>query len=392
MAEDTEKRLQGDIDQAEEILSRTYGGKVELALGQATGLGERAHVHRLAVLRGPAELGSGLIMKRPRNRERYKPAKPDGQTTRFLNEWAGLQFLQALCPTAPLAPRLYGGDRQAGILLLEDFGPGSRLDHAVLGEDPGSAAKTMVALSTTLGRMHACSMGGQGRYNQIRRALGPTVRANPFGPKDLQGIRQSLAALALKPRRGFYKELAALQQLVNKPGPFHAYIHSDPCPDNCHWVGPQLRLLDFEGGRYAHALTDGVYPRIHFPTCWCVGRIPDKIVLRAEEAYRSELSKGCPQAADDRLFGAATVGLCAFWAFAALKVRVPHFLAQKDSVQWGPAQQMIVLRLERTGAAAAEFGCFAAIGETAALLGAGLRKRWPDLGDMPYYPAFRAAD
>ena len=79
-----------------------------------------------------------------------------------------------------------------------------------------------------------------------------------------------------------------------KQGCFEALIHQDPCPDNCFLGEEGMRLLDFEHGRFGHALQDGVYPRIHFPTCWCVNRIPKSVWKRAEAAYW-DLSRAVPK-------------------------------------------------------------------------------------------------
>jgi hypothetical protein len=74
----------------------------------------------------------------------------EGPASRLFNEWAGLQFLGEVGGDPPPAPRLYGGDRQADIFLMEDFGTGTRLDHALLGLDAAAAARTLVALSGTV--------------------------------------------------------------------------------------------------------------------------------------------------------------------------------------------------------------------------------------------------
>jgi hypothetical protein len=181
--------------------------------------------------------------------------------------------------------------------------------------------------------------------------------------------------------------------MLDEPGPFCAYIHSDPCPDNCHWVGSDLRLLDFEGGEYGHALLDGVYPRIHFPTCWCVSRLPDEVIRKAEGAYRAALLKGCPQAADDSVFGPAVVGICAYWAFTRFVNSLPEILTADRAADrpsnLGTAHQRIILRFELTAATADEFGYLKAIGGTARRMVSRLRSLWRDVGEMPYYTAFQ---
>ena len=217
--------------------------------------------------------------------------------------------------------------------------------------------------------------------------------------KDLEVIRQSFKSIRIKPHHGFFKEWEPMQKTLNEPGPLNAYIHSDPCPDNCHWVDSDLRLLDFETGKYAHTLIDGVYPRIHFPTCWCVNRIPDEVVKKAEAAYRSELIKGCINAADDHIFYPAVIGACAAWAFTTFAYLMHDKAYQMDSMVkkdsdtgWlATGHQRAILRFDRVAAAAEEFGYFKAIGETARLLATALQFLWSDVEEVTFFPAFQPA-
>lgn len=377
---------------AERVLATTFGEGVRLGLGDQQGLNNRRYVHRLEVLQGTSELPQSLIIKQARRREDqpYLPDLPGGPASRFFNEWAGLQFLAQVGGDPPLSPRFYGGDRDAGFLLMEDFGRGTRLDHALLGSDAAAAEKTLVALFDTVGRMHAQTMGKREQYDELRRALGPTEKPSRQSVrKAVDDVRRSLQAINLKPARGFYAECEGILAMLDEPGPFCAYIHSDPCPDNCHWVGDELRLLDFEGGEYAHALLDGMYARIHFPTCWCVSRLPDEVMRKAESAYRTALTTGYPQAVDDRSFGPAAVGICAYWAFTRFVNSLPEILATDRPTDLGTARQRILFRFKFTAATAVEFGYFEAIGETTQRVVTALRALWPEVGEMPYYPAFQ---
>lgn len=395
---DNQKLLE-DTKTAKEILSNTFGEKIDLTLGEKEGLSERTHVHRLNLVQGPSHAPPSIIMKQARASEHhpYVPDRPGGTASRLFNEWAGLQFLSEACEDPLPNPRFYGGDRNAGIILMEDLGTGKRLDHILRDNDAVLAEKTMIALSGTVGRMHAQSNEKQARYDELRGALGPTDRSSgKVRSKDLEVIRHSFKSIGIKPQHGFFKEWDALQATLNEPGLFNAYIHSDPCPDNCHWVGSDLRLLDFETGQYAHALIDGVYPRIHFPTCWCVNRIPDEVVEKAEAAYRSELVKGCAKAADDNLFYPPIVGACAAWAFTTFAYQMDSML-EKDSAtdattDWlATGRQRPILRFNGVAAAAEKFGHFKAIGETARLLANQLQSLWSDVEEMKYFPAFQSA-
>ena len=56
----------------------------------------------------------------------------------------------------------------------------------------------------------------------------------------------------------------------------------------------RLRLIDFEFTRFGHALIDGLYPQIPFPTCWCCNVIPDGLADELTTAYRAELGARLP--------------------------------------------------------------------------------------------------
>ena len=360
------QKLEGDLRAAEKILTEILGPKIHLAVGEGESLNGRKHVHRLEAMHSSPALPQTLIMKQARQREGqpYNPEALEGPAARLFDEWAGLQFLNEVCQPPLLAPRFYGGDRRAGILLMEDLGTGLRLDQALLGKDAIVAEKTVVALFETVGRMHAQSMGQQARYDELRGALGPTRKPSRDINKELESLRRSFKIVGMEPHVGFYPEWESILKRVNEPGFFTTYIHSDLCPDNGHWVGSDLRLVDFEGGQYAHALIDGAYPRIHFPTCWCVNRLPDAVVKKAERAYRSELAKGCPQVEEDRIFDPALVGICAYWSFTTFINRLPRILEGPQTPDLSTARQRVLLRLEQAAGAAEEFGYYNAIGET----------------------------
>src|SRR5258708_19389484 len=112
---------------------------------------------------------------------------------------------------------------------------------------------------------------------------------------------------------GAGEELTGLSATLHNRGPFLTFVQSDAAPDNCLWHGEHLRLIDFEGARYTHALLEGVYCRMPFPTCWCVYRMPEAIMQRAEAAYRAELAQACPAAADHTLFSPRVTLPSTYW-------------------------------------------------------------------------------
>jgi hypothetical protein len=296
--------------------------------------------------------------------------------------------------TPVLTPRFYGGDRARGRLVLEDLGDGAGLDHVLLGTDPVAAAQGLHALATALGRLHARTTGQQERYDRLRRALGQPIPVRFHRYDQLAAILDDATTrLDLAPAPGTDRDLAAVIAALRDPGPFLAYTHGDPCPDNWLLTAQGIRLLDFEMGEYRHALIDGVYGRVHFPTCWCVNRLPPAISLDMEAAYRAALRPGCPAAADDRLFAQAVVEACAYWAIHTLAINGGLAALLAADKEWGVAtvRQRALFRLDLVARLTATHGYLEALGATFARIGATLHARWPDLPALPLYPAFRAA-
>jgi hypothetical protein len=250
----------------------------------------------------------------------------------------------------------------------------------------------MVMLARSLGQMHAETIGQGERYREFRDALGPRVPQQRW--HDLRQHRERLLqgfeAVGVAPAPGFDAEFEQVARSVDDPGPFLAYVHGDPCPDNCRIQDGRLRLFDFVTGRFHHALSDAVYGRIPFPTCWCVNRLPPHVAPMMESAYRAELVRGCPEAADDTLFNRAIVHCCAAWLIFSRTWWLDG--ARGDDRQWGIStwRQRVLVRLDALAATTEEFGCLRAMGETARRSAQALRAIWPPEADaMPLYPAFR---
>jgi hypothetical protein len=102
------------------------------------------------------------------------------------------------------------------------------------------------------------------------------------------------------------------------PGPWQSLVHGDPCPDNVLLVEGRARLIDYEAARPSHALLDGSYWRMGFPTCWCAGRTPEDVCVRVEAAYRKELAQSIPLAIDDTAYRTELAYMSAVWLFTCL--------------------------------------------------------------------------
>ena len=379
---------------AARVLRQSLGHEVRLDDGEP--LRERSTVFRFNLLDGPSDAPRRVVVKTVRGWEPYDPdsTEPYSSAARLFNDWAGAQFLQEVASDGSIGPRFYGGDRAIGLVVLEDLGTGEGLDHLLLGADPSAAEAGLVEIAAALGRMHALTAGREPEYNRIRDALGPHIpdetATYEWMREGLQSAAQSLD-VALPP--GVDDDLRHLSAVTRDPGPFLVYSHGDPCPDNWLRVGSRLLLLDFEIGGFRHALSDGVYGRIHFPTCWCVNRMPDELPLRMEQTYRDELARGCPAAADDTLFSHAVAEACVRWALNMCRFPPLATLLEQDR-EWGisTVRQRHILRFPIVERTTAEFGHLEALGAVFGAMGAELSALWAeDVEPMPVYPAFRAS-
>jgi hypothetical protein len=195
---------------------------------------------------------------------------------------------------------------------------------------------------------------------------------------------------------GFHDEFEEAASAMQTSSPFWALTHGDLCPGNNRYLDGNLRFFDFERCGIRHALFEGVYGRVPFPTCSCVNRLPAHLPGQMETVYRSELEKGCPQAGDDWQFQQAVVKACACW----MVIITPAMrggtwdwqLPDAEDKQWGTStmRQRTLLRLDSFGDLTEQFGCLEIMGATARLIATRLRSLWPPEADqMPLYPAFR---
>lgn len=363
------------------------------------GGGNRSRLFRLHVLNGTTNMPSSVIAKRvfAQSPSMYDRDETEQLSPWFFNELAALQFLQQVSVGESLAPKLYAADRQSSILVMEDVGAGPHLEEILIGNDPVAAEKALLDLATILGRMHVLTIGKEAELDRMR---------DPLATKELEQLTSSTTASMIP---SFHQaadaldfplsdeiedELRIVSTLLTQPGPFQAYIHEDACPDNSLYAAASMKLIDFEGGRYGHALIDGVFADLYFPSCLCVNRIPEETVARIGRAYRNELITGCPVATDDALFSHAWVEACMYWILLfCYWLPISHLLTRdyvKDKRDRSTARQRVLVRFERVARMTQEVGHLEALGTLIDRMTKKLRTEWPEQVDaMPYYPAFR---
>jgi len=184
-------------------------------------------------------------------------------------------------------------------------------------------------------------------------------------------------------------ELEAIITSIEQPEGFLVYTQGDPCPGNDRFSAGRLRLFDFEFGMFRHALLDGSYWRALFPTCSHANRLPAPFIRQLEETYRAELAKSCIAARDEERFQRAMAEACAYWTLRTTGWHLADALIADG--QWGIAslRQRILARLSALAERLADLDQLPATTTTCHQLAQYLKGLWPEMEEMPLFPAFR---
>jgi ankyrin repeat protein len=377
---------------AEQVLSRQWGAEVRLGHVQRLSHERRRNLLlRCAVLDGPTGTPESLVIKQARQ-HKYDPDDPKSRpAVGLFRDWAGLEFLATLDEHQLACPRFYGGHREAGFFLMEDLGGARELDDVLTRGSANEARHALLLLAESLGHMHAISAGHGEEYQKIRDVLGPgdgrqRLRLADHARDYAPALVERCESLNVKVAPEFAADIEHVARVMADPGPFLTYTHGDACPDNCVLSGDRLRLFDFEFGNFRHALLDGVYGRIRFPTCWCVRDIPAPVVADMELVYRRELVQGCPAAADDHVYSCAVADACAYWILENLVQLFDRAMQYEEPKGTATNRQRILTRLAEFCEVAERAGHLAGLRQTLERLLAVLRQRWSD--NMPSYDAF----
>src|SRR5262245_59941582 len=158
----------------ERVLTTSLGGPVRLAAVERISEPERRNqLLRCRLAGAPSGAPAAVMVKRRRPADYDPDAHLSWATKGLFRDWAGLQFLTDIGPELVGSPRFYGGNRAAGFVVMEDLGTPRGLDHYLLEGNAAEAERGLLLLATTLGRMHAATIGREDDYRRIRDTLGP---------------------------------------------------------------------------------------------------------------------------------------------------------------------------------------------------------------------------
>jgi len=259
----------------------------------------------------------------------------------------------------------------AGVLVMEDLGPGPSLANLLLGDDPDAAAAALIAWARTLGATLRPSM---------RTGSAADPEAAGEGMVGLLGLAGDLGVTV---PAAVEDDMVLVESVLARPGPWLAFCPGDTCPDNDRILPDgSVKLFDFEAAEWRHAALEGAYCRAPFCTCWCQGRLPEGMAQRMEAAFLAALAPPDPEAFVE-----------------AIALASVHFvlLTFRWMRRWVGEGRALAPKAPATGPQYAyeRLHTLAALGERLPALSAVARElagrvvdRWPDATAMPAYPAF----
>jgi aminoglycoside phosphotransferase (APT) family kinase protein len=358
---------------AESLLATHWGTSV--VVRDAEKIWDRSHIVRLRV----AGDNRTVVLKRPRE-ENF------GDRTRgFDAELAALEFLSPM--ETAVAPRLLGADAAAGILIMEDLGPGSSLADSLLGSDRSRAEADLVSYARAIAAMHAWSIGRSREYAELRARLAGAAdgEARPDWMDAITRSKERFLAMAAQlglATDGVDQEIDSLGALMGGAG-YVGLVHSDLCPDNTHIADGSCRIIDFETSGWGPIALDVAYLLAPFPSCWCFASLPAEAAGPALVAYRDQATNAGIDLGPD--WEAALTAALAGWVVAR-GARIGRAL--EEDRNWGTStmRPRLLTWLHSFIEAASRTGALPRLRSLAGATRELLLLRWPD-AVVPDYPA-----
>ncbi len=341
-----------------------------------------------------------MLKRRGQDRE---AGQHGGEAGGFGIELATLEYLNAM--PVPVAPRLLGADAEAGIVLMEDLGPGPSLADSLLTGEPGRAQADLIAYARALGKLHAWSGSRGAELAALRARYAPGAALAPAWVGAIERGRAAFLGVAAElglATEGVDDEISGLGALMSGPGlsgsgpggsglggsglggpGYLGLVHGDACPDNVRLVGGDCRIFDFETSGWGPVVLDAAYLLAPFLSCWCFGALPADVAAPAMDAYRVQAGTAGLELGPD--WDAAMAAAVAGWIIARGPVMTG---ALEDDRPWGTTtiRPRLLAWLGSFADAAGQAGVLPRLRTLAAGLDEVLSRRWPRVR-VPEYPA-----
>jgi hypothetical protein len=280
------------------------------------------------------------------------------------------------------------------LIVLEDLGEQRRhIKSALLADDEAEASRSLELLMRRLAGMHGETSTELPRYERLLRQL--TLAEDQSLLRYFGQDAADKLCVFLRQIEPLSDELALATQAaidaVEPQGPFSALIHGDPCLENALLHGDDLKLIDFELSRPAHALLDAVYVLSPFPTCGCAGLLPREVSLHLLEQYRQELAQFVVHARDASTFAQEVLRASEAWLVYRLGWLLPEAWHGTDDRVWerGTTRGRILTALEQYLWTSRHFGGTPRLYGHAERLLRALERRWPGTERLALFPAFQ---
>jgi Phosphotransferase enzyme family len=328
-----------------------------------------------------------IIVKATRSPS-YDPAAADAlENSGLVREWVAVAYIGARAPGRGHGSGFLSGDVSRGLMIFEDLGTDlASLVDPLLRGTAKEAERALTLYAAALGRLHAdtadCLASHHETFQSVFGISRPRRRSPQSVEKEAEVVVDRLGGAPPA------SELELLSMRVADPGPWQCLIHGDPCPDNALIVDGSMRLIDYEHARPSHALLDGIYWQIGFPTCWCAGRVPADVASRIDDVYRVEIARVMPLAGDQATYRAELAYAAAIWLFGCFTWHLDAAL--KDDSTWGiwSIRGRLLWYLQAVIEMTTRANVLPGINGAAHGWLLELQRRWPDSLPLGFYPAF----
>ena len=154
----------------------------------------------------------------------------------------------------------------------------------------------------------------------------------------------------------------------------------------CQYAGTRVHIA------HSEPVTEGWSAlRFPFPACGCSSHLPADVGRRAENAYRQELARSCPDVLDHSSYAHGLAAACAAWTIVRM-VRLPKLENADVPHPLGFSRRGQLLdTIGTTVRCADQSGSLHSLAAWLADAGDALRARWPHITPaQPFYPAFQS--
>lgn len=389
------------IERAKPLIKKSFGADVVVTHYDNLADDGRDHHFILRLFLRGVECPDTVVLK---YHARWGKVLWDNQSKdshRLANDYAGCYFLSQYGHKPPFSPKAYQVDFAQNLMLIEDLKDVEQnYVDVLLDNERTLATERLSRFMPYLAQMHGQTSQRIRTYIDFRNALDfRNARDHELMvttlSKIIPNLKDALNAINFSVDDGFWVEYQQLLDIIRDPGDFMGYVHGDMCPDNILWVNDNPQLIDFELGGAGLVLLDAVYPRMMFPTCWCVGQIDLRLVEELEAVYRAELIKYIAAAADDFQWQKYLTAACGFWVIYTLVLKLIWTGDLDSDSEWGISTQhkRIVSRLRAFINISPECEQWPHLYNTFTALHSHLMTRWEDSSSegLQLYPAMIVA-